>query len=65
MVRFRSKRLVVCVANEGYPASLEKRKLYVMLPDSAAKKPDLVRIIESGEDYLYPKAERNAHLRNP
>jgi len=29
---------VVCVKNEGYAASLEKRKLYVALRDLAAEK---------------------------
>lgn len=52
-----SNRLVVCVDNEGYPASLERRKLYVTLCDPAAEKHGLLRIIdESGDDYLYPKA---------
>ena len=32
-----SKQLVVCVDNDGYPASLEKRKLYVMIEDPAAE----------------------------
>jgi hypothetical protein len=51
-----SKDLVVCVKNEGYPASLEKRKLYVLIRDPAAEKRGLLRIIdESGDDYLYPK----------
>jgi hypothetical protein len=44
------------VKNEGYAASIEKRKLYVTLRDPAAEKHGLLRIIdESGEDYLYPK----------
>jgi hypothetical protein len=52
-----SKRVVVCLDNDGYLTSLEKRKLYVMLRDVAAEKHGLVRIIdESGDDYLYPKA---------
>jgi hypothetical protein len=51
------KQLVVCIENEGYPASLEKRKIYVSLRDLAAEKHGLRRVIdESGEDYLYPKA---------
>ena len=45
-----------CIANEGYPASLERRKIYVSLRDPVAEKRGLLRIIdESGEDYLYPK----------
>jgi hypothetical protein len=57
MARPQSKQLVVCVDNEGYPASLEKRKIYISLPDADAEKHGLLRIIdESGEDYLYPKA---------
>jgi hypothetical protein len=44
------------VDNEGYAASLEKRKLYVSLRDAIAEKHGLTRIIdESGADYLYPK----------
>jgi hypothetical protein len=56
MPKLPSKQLVVCVKNEGYLASLEKRKLYVVLRDAAAEKLGLFRIVdESGEDYLYPK----------
>jgi len=48
-------RYVVCVNNDGYAASLEKGKIYQLLPDAPAKAHDLLRIIdESGEDYLYP-----------
>ena len=50
-------RFVVCVCNEGYPESLELRKLYRVLPDAKASKVNFLRVIdESGEDYLYPKA---------
>ncbi|MGB7077944.1 MAG: hypothetical protein WBD53_12225 [Xanthobacteraceae bacterium] len=57
MAKSQSKQLVVCVNNEGYPTSLEKRKIYLALRDLAAEKHGLIRVIdESGEDYLYPKA---------
>ena len=50
-----SKRLYICLDNSGYEVSLEKRKIYVGLPDARAKRLGQVRIIdESGEDYLYP-----------
>ena len=56
MSKSLSKQLVVCISNEGYPASLEKRKIYVLLRDSVAEKHGLLRIIdETGDDYLYPK----------
>lgn len=46
---------VICMANGGYEASLELRKLYEVIPDRDAEKHAQVRIIdESGEDYLYP-----------
>lgn len=49
------KRYLLCVTNEGFPASLESRKLYQHLPDSASEQRGFVRVIdESGEDYLYP-----------
>jgi hypothetical protein len=51
-----AKDLVVCINNKGYPAALEKRKLYVLVRDPVAEKHGLLRIVdESGEDYLYPK----------
>jgi hypothetical protein len=47
---------VICVSNEGYPASLERRKIYEAITDATARRHHLVRVIdESGEDYLYPK----------
>ena len=48
-------KLLLCVKNEGYEASLESRKLYENIPDKEAERHGQVRIIdESGEDYLYP-----------
>jgi hypothetical protein len=56
MPRSASKQLVVCINNDGFPTSLEKRKIYVLLRDALAEKRGLVRIIdESVSDYLYPK----------
>ncbi len=47
---------VVCVRNEDYPASLELRKIYSLIPDKTASKSGLLRVVdESGEDYLYPE----------
>jgi hypothetical protein len=47
MTKIQAKQLVVCVENDGYAVSLEKRKIYVALREI---------VDESGEDYLYPKA---------
>ncbi len=57
MGRSDSKRnFVVCIKNDDYPASLEVRKIYRVLPDNDAAGHHLVRVIdESGEDYLYPE----------
>jgi hypothetical protein len=50
-----SRRLVVCVENAGYEVSLERRKIYVAVPDAKSEKVGLLRVIdESGKDYLYP-----------
>ncbi|HEY1836559.1 MAG TPA: hypothetical protein VGG36_02805 [Rhizomicrobium sp.] len=55
-MRSLPKQIVVCVENEGYPASLEKRKIYIALRDAVAEKHGLLRVVdESGDDYLYPK----------
>lgn len=46
----------MCLCNEGYPASLERRKIYVSFADRGAEREGMVRVVdESGEDYLYPK----------
>jgi len=46
---------VICIKNDGYPASLEPRKIYQMVPDESAEKHNLIRVVdESGDDYLYP-----------
>ena len=56
MAKQQSKQLVVCIDNEGYPASLEKRKIYLALRDPTAERRGLIRVVdESGDDYLYPK----------
>jgi len=53
--RKSNPRFAVCVRNEGYEASLERNKLYVVLPDADADREGDVRVVdESGEDYLYP-----------
>jgi RNA polymerase-interacting CarD/CdnL/TRCF family regulator len=50
-----STALVVCIENDGYGVSLERRKIYVSIPDREAEKQGLRRVVdESGEDYLYP-----------
>jgi hypothetical protein len=50
-------QFVICIQNEGYPASLELWKVYRVLPDEKAAKHQLVRVVdESGEDYLYSES---------
>jgi hypothetical protein len=56
MAKKKEQRFAICVKNDEYPASLEVRKIYEVLPDEKAAKHGMVRIIdESGEDYLYPQ----------
>jgi hypothetical protein len=51
------KQFVVCLKNKGNEVSLERRKIYKVLPDPRAAKQGLIRVVdESGEDYLYPQA---------
>jgi hypothetical protein len=54
--RATARELVICIRNAGYEASLERRKLYRVVPDIDAAKHGQMRVIdESGDDYLYPK----------
>jgi len=57
MMTAQQPSFVVCVDNTEYPASLERRKIYQVLPDEQAEQHSLVRVIdESSEDYLYPSS---------
>jgi hypothetical protein len=47
-------RFAVCIKNKGYEASLERGKLYRVIPDREAERHGYLRIVdESGEDYGY------------
>lgn len=54
----QSRAFAVCVDNEGYEASLEKRKIYQVVDEgepAQSGEHNLLRVIdESGENYLYP-----------
>jgi hypothetical protein len=49
-------RFMICIDNEGTPASLEVGKVYRILPtERIARALHQLRVVdESGEDYLYP-----------
>lgn len=50
----RAAHFVLCLNNEGYPASLEVGKLYRFIPDERAEAEGLIRVVdESGEDYAF------------
>ena len=54
-MRKKHPAFAVCINNAGYPASLELRKIYRILPDPKIEATGHVRVIdESREDYLYP-----------
>jgi hypothetical protein len=47
-------RFAVCIKNKGYEASLERGKVYRLIPDEEAAKRGYVRIVdESGDNYGY------------
>jgi hypothetical protein len=48
------RQFAVCVDNDGYEASLERNKIYVVLQDRDAESDGDLRVVdESGEDYLF------------
>ena len=52
-----STHFAICIHNGEYAGTLELRKVYEVLEDSAAAQRSFIRVIdESGEDYLYPQA---------
>lgn len=51
------KYYAVCIKNEGYEASLERRKIYQVVTDKQGAERGLIRIVdESGQSYLYPQS---------
>ncbi len=59
------RRFAVCVRNEGYEASLERNKIYAVLPDEDAERDGDLRVVdESGEDYLF-SADRFVAIELP
>ena len=61
----KRRRFAVCVQNKGYEASLERNKIYTVLPDDEAERDGDLRVVdESGEDYLF-SADRFVAIEVP
>jgi hypothetical protein len=61
----QQKYFAVCINNKRYEASLEKEKLYRVIPDEEAEARGYLRVVdESGEDYGY-SADRFFRLEVP
>jgi hypothetical protein len=55
MKRTNKRRYAMCLENQGYAASLEKRKVYEIRPPAPNDPEFMVRVVdESGEAYLFP-----------
>ncbi len=51
-------QFALCLENGGHEASLILGKVYRVVPDARAAKDELLRVIdESGEDYLFARAQ--------
>ena len=60
-----ARRFAVCVRNDGYEASLERNKIYAVLPDDEAERDGDLRVVdESGEGYLF-SADRFVAIEVP
>lgn len=56
-MKMTTPEYVVCIRNEDYAASLERRKIYQVIPDPDENSRGMLRLVdESGEDYLFPEA---------
>ncbi len=61
----KQQHQIASIDNSDYEMSLERRKMYPVLPDADAERNNYVRIIdETGEDYLFP-ANRFVFLAVP
>jgi hypothetical protein len=53
----KRREFAICLRNKGHEVSLERRKVYEVVPDQEAAKHKQLRVVdESGDDYLYPAA---------
>jgi len=60
-----ARQFAVCVNNDGYETSLERNKIYIVLPDKDAERTGDLRVVdESGEDYLF-SADRFVAIEVP
>jgi hypothetical protein len=57
-------KFAVCVRNDGYEASLERNKIYAVLPDAEAERDGDLRVIDESEDYLF-SADRFVAIEVP
>ncbi len=48
-----AKALVICVKNDGYDVSLERRKLYVSIADPVAEKHGQLRVVDESVRTIY------------
>lgn len=56
ITRVSRTRFALCIDSGEYPTSLQRRKLYEVMPDPDAEKHGQIRVIDdTGEDYLYPR----------
>ena len=61
----KRRRFAVCIQNKGFEASLERNKIYTVLPDEDAERDGDLRVIdESGEDYVF-SADRFVAIEVP
>ena len=61
----KRRSFAVCVQSKGYETSLERNKIYTVLPDEDAERDGDLRVIdESGEDYLF-SADRFVAIEVP
>jgi hypothetical protein len=56
-VNAKNAKFALCVDNTGYSASLDRMRVYRLLPPLKKSLPGFLRVMdESGEDYLYPES---------
>ena len=56
---------MVCIDNSEYEVSLERNKIYEVIPDKKAEKHGMIRIVdEYGDSYMHP-LERFMEIKVP
>jgi hypothetical protein len=59
------RRFAVCLDNRGYDVSLERNKIYLVVPDKEAEKGGDLRVVDESGEATYSRPIASSRLMSP